>query len=154
MIDALHIPPNTAQLTDSQLKTIDVRVGACVRARRVMLGLTQMEVSRIMGLTVQQLQKYEHGTNRISAARLAQLAMVMSVPVSHFFEDALAELTPQEGSAMASIPCRSAPTRHEHRMLELLCTFYGVDDGWKRDSLLRFMMTLGRDPGNLGFVFS
>ena len=152
MIDALHVRSNAAQLTDSQLKTIDVRVGACVRARRVMLGLTQMEVSRVMGITVQQLQKYEHGTNRISAARLAQLAMIMSVPVSYFFEEALAELTPPENLAMARTPWRSVPTGHEHRLLELLCTFYGVDDGWKRDSLMRFMMTLGRDPGNLGLI--
>src|SRR5215203_2902058 len=66
---------------------IDVQVGSRVRLRRNMLGLSQEKLGDAIGLTFQQVQKYEHGANRIGASRLHKLSQVLDVPVSFFFED-------------------------------------------------------------------
>jgi len=65
---------------------IDASVGAQVRSLRRQRGLTQTQLGDVLGLTFQQIQKYERGTNRISASRLAMLAEALKVPVSVFFE--------------------------------------------------------------------
>ena len=66
---------------------IDVHVGARVRLRRTLLGMSQEKLGKAIGLTFQQVQKYERGTNRIGASRLHDLARVLDVPVAFFFED-------------------------------------------------------------------
>jgi transcriptional regulator with XRE-family HTH domain len=66
---------------------IDVHVGGRIRLRRMMNGLSQERLGEQMGLTFQQIQKYEKGANRVGASRLFQLAQVLEVPVSYFFED-------------------------------------------------------------------
>jgi transcriptional regulator with XRE-family HTH domain len=71
---------------------IDVHVGNRVRMRRLMLDLTQMQLADGLGLTFQQVQKYEKGTNRISASRLHRLSHVLRVSVPFFFEGAPREL--------------------------------------------------------------
>jgi transcriptional regulator with XRE-family HTH domain len=64
----------------------DRHVGARVRMRRMMLGMSQTKLGDAIGLTFQQVQKYEKGTNRIGAGRLQQIAHILQVPVSFFFE--------------------------------------------------------------------
>jgi transcriptional regulator with XRE-family HTH domain len=66
---------------------IDVHVGGRVRLRRTLLGLTQERLGDSLGLTFQQVQKYERGANRISASRLYDLSRTLDVPVSFFFDD-------------------------------------------------------------------
>src|SRR5215207_6222318 len=66
----------------------DIHVGSRVRLRRMMLGMSQEKLGEHLGITFQQIQKYEKGTNRIGASRLQHIARVLSVPVSFFFEDA------------------------------------------------------------------
>jgi transcriptional regulator with XRE-family HTH domain len=71
---------------------IDVYVGGRVRLRRKMLGLSQEKLGQKLGITFQQIQKYEKGTNRIGASRLNAMAAALEVPVSYFFpENAAAE---------------------------------------------------------------
>jgi len=67
---------------------IDTHVGSRVRLRRMMFGMSQEKLGERLGITFQQIQKYEKGTNRIGASRLQAIARVLSVPVSFFFEDA------------------------------------------------------------------
>jgi len=67
---------------------IDVHVGSRVRLRRNMLGMSQEKLGESLGITFQQIQKYEKGTNRIGASRLQAISIVLNVPVSFFFEDA------------------------------------------------------------------
>jgi len=67
---------------------IDKHVGSRVRMRRMMLGMSQEKLGDALGLTFQQVQKYEKGTNRIGASRLQQIALILQVPVSFFFEGA------------------------------------------------------------------
>ncbi|MEP1207271.1 MAG: helix-turn-helix transcriptional regulator [Rhizobiaceae bacterium] len=67
---------------------IDVHVGSRVRLRRTMAKLSQTELGDALGVTFQQVQKYEKGTNRIGASRMQKIAETLNVPVSFFFEDA------------------------------------------------------------------
>lgn len=67
---------------------IDSHVGSRVRMRRMMLNMSQEKLGESLGITFQQIQKYEKGTNRIGASRLQHIATVLQVPVSFFFEDA------------------------------------------------------------------
>ncbi len=71
---------------------VDVHVGARVRVRRTLLGMTQTSLGEAIGLTFQQMQKYERGANRISASRLFDLSRLLDVPVEHFFEEMPAEV--------------------------------------------------------------
>jgi transcriptional regulator with XRE-family HTH domain len=67
---------------------VDAHVGKRVRMRRLVLGMSQTQLGDGLGLTFQQVQKYEKGTNRISASRLQQIASIQQVPVTFFFEGA------------------------------------------------------------------
>lgn len=71
-----------------QLNPIDVHVGRRVWQRRKMLGVTQAQIGEALGVSFQQVQKYEKGIDRISASRLQHIARELTVPVSFFFEDA------------------------------------------------------------------
>ncbi len=74
----------------------DRHVGARIRERRIMLGLSQQQLAQMIGVTYQQAHKYERGLNRISAGRLYEIAQVLSVPISWFFEEMKAPGTPVE----------------------------------------------------------
>jgi transcriptional regulator with XRE-family HTH domain len=67
---------------------IDIHVGSRIRLRRTMLGMSQEKLGESLGITFQQIQKYEKGTNRVGASRLQNIAGILNVPVSFFFEDA------------------------------------------------------------------
>jgi transcriptional regulator with XRE-family HTH domain len=83
----------------------DRHVGSRVRMRRMMLGMSQEKLGDALSLTFQQVQKYEKGTNRIGASRLQQIAGILQVPVSFFFEGA-----PQTGEAPAGMNEAPSPT--------------------------------------------
>ena len=78
---------------DRRPNPVDVHVGSRVRFRRLYLGMSQSKLARELGLTFQQIQKYERGLNRISASRLYDLTRVLDVPVSFFFDDMPEELS-------------------------------------------------------------
>jgi transcriptional regulator with XRE-family HTH domain len=66
---------------------VDVHVGNRIRMRRMLVGMSQEKLGERLGLTFQQVQKYEKGTNRVSASRLFHVAQVLGVPVQYFYED-------------------------------------------------------------------
>ena len=72
----------------------DQHVGARVRMRRMLLGISQTDLGKAAGITFQQVQKYEKGTNRISASRLVQFADVLRVPVAFFFDQSVGDRGP------------------------------------------------------------
>ena len=78
-----------ARRSTTRTQDIDRHVGARVRERRIMLGLTQQQLADLIGVTYQQAHKYERGINRISAGRLYEVSQVLSVPVSYFFDGIL-----------------------------------------------------------------
>ncbi|MCT7665146.1 helix-turn-helix domain-containing protein [Shinella kummerowiae] len=82
---------------------IDIHVGSRVRLRRTMLGMSQEKLGESLGITFQQIQKYEKGTNRVGASRLQNISSILNVPVSFFFEDAPGDqANTQAGFAEAS----------------------------------------------------
>lgn len=86
---------------------IDVKVGAKIRARRRLVGMTQERLAAILGVTFQQIQKYEKGTNRVSASRLQTLAGALQTPVWHFFPDSghsMLALAPASAERIHSVP--------------------------------------------------
>ena len=85
-----------------QPNPIDIHVGSRVRLRRMMLSMSQEKLGDSLGITFQQIQKYEKGTNRIGASRLQAIARVLQVPVSFFFEDAPG--APSDAGGMSEQP--------------------------------------------------
>jgi transcriptional regulator with XRE-family HTH domain len=75
-----------ARRSSGRTQDIDRYVGARMRERRIMLGLTQQQLAELIGVTYQQAHKYERGINRVSAGRLFEVAQVLSVPVNYFFD--------------------------------------------------------------------
>nr|WP_321455114.1 helix-turn-helix transcriptional regulator [uncultured Cohaesibacter sp.] len=96
---------------------IDVYVGSRVRLRRMMLSMSQEKLGEHLGITFQQIQKYEKGTNRIGASRLQHIATVLEVPVSFFFEDAPG--TPQEAQGLAE-------SKSENYVIDFLSSSEGL----------------------------
>ena len=80
---------------------VDVHVGRRVRMRRAFLGMSQTTLGEAIGLTFQQVQKYERGTNRIGSSRLFDLCRALDVPVEFFFEDMPAEVGPARATTKA-----------------------------------------------------
>lgn len=75
-------------MTKKSPNPVDKHVGSRVRMRRMMVGMSQEKLGESLGITFQQIQKYEKGTNRIGASRLQNISQVLSVPVAFFFEGA------------------------------------------------------------------
>jgi transcriptional regulator with XRE-family HTH domain len=83
---------------------IDRHVGSRVRMRRMMLGMSQEKLGDALGLTFQQVQKYEKGANRIGASRLQQISQILQVPVSFFFEGVPSPRTDQRPDGLNEAP--------------------------------------------------
>jgi transcriptional regulator with XRE-family HTH domain len=83
---------------------IDKHVGSRVRMRRMMLGMSQEKLGDALGLTFQQVQKYEKGTNRIGASRLQQISHTLQVQISFFFEGAPSVSTGSRSEGMSEAP--------------------------------------------------
>lgn len=108
---------------------IDVHVGSRVRLRRTLLGLSQQKLGNRLGLTFQQVQKYERGANRISASRLFELGKIMDVPINFFFDD-----MPLEKPDTISQLADEDDNKFEHKFLakretlELVRAYYRITD--------------------------
>jgi transcriptional regulator with XRE-family HTH domain len=86
-------------LPKKQANPVDARVGHRVRLRRMLMGMSQERLGELLGLTFQQVQKYEKGVNRIGAGRLFEIAGILGVPIGFFYEDAEAALNRTPGFA-------------------------------------------------------
>ncbi len=110
---------------------VDVQVGARVRTRRLLIGMNQETLARALGLTFQQVQKYEGGANRVSASRLSQIAEILGVPISYFFSD----LEPD--GAESSPRDREARERLQRpETIDLIRAYYAIADQAVRDQFL------------------
>src|SRR5215470_2968702 len=114
---------------------IDVHVGGRVRLRRTLLGMSQEKLAEAIGLTFQQVQKYERGANRVGSSRLFDLARVLEVPIAYFFEDMEASVADKSPSRLMGVSERRMPlytadpdplARRE--TLELVRAYYRIDE--------------------------
>src|SRR6201987_3522514 len=104
---------------------IDVHVGARIRQRRTLLGMSQEKLGEAIGLTFQQVQKYERGANRVGASRLYDLSRVLDVPGAYFFE----EMAPAgEARAGGGEGSSEADPMLKRETLELVRAYYKIPD--------------------------
>ncbi len=108
----------------------DRHVGTRIRERRIMMGLSQQQLARMIGVTYQQAHKYERGLNRISAGRLYEIAQVLGVPVSWFFEGMAGENQVPE------------MTSRQRMCLELARNFAAIDNEKHQEALSQMARAL------------
>ena len=126
---------------------IDVHVGSRIRLRRTLLGMSQERLAEAIGLTFQQVQKYERGANRIGSSRLFDLARVLDVPVSYFFEDMSADTAARTPSRIKGLgeakPGSLEPDPMVKReTLELVRAYYRIGDPAIRKRLFELTKSL------------
>ena len=124
---------------------IDVMVGARVRVRRIELDLTQQELGRKLGITFQQIQKYESGHNRISAGRLKEISRVLQVPIAYFFADA-------DEQGPGAPPVTAMKLTAEAGAVDLLMAYARVESLALRKSIVTMVRSLvqNQDFGRRG----
>jgi transcriptional regulator with XRE-family HTH domain len=110
---------------------VDVHVGSRIRIRRLLIGMNQETLAKALGLTFQQVQKYEGGANRVSASRLSQIAEVLGVPISYFFSDI--DLTGDEPDA-TELEARERMQRPD--VIDLIRSYYSIGDARIRQQFL------------------
>ncbi|MET0426948.1 MAG: helix-turn-helix domain-containing protein [Microvirga sp.] len=126
---------------------VDRHVGGRIRSRRLMLGMSQERLAIALGLTFQQVQKYEKGTNRIGAGRLLQISRILDAPPAYFFDGA-----PDVHGAAAS--AAEAPTDDLRQLLEnrgglaLARAYLSIEDARARRSVVDLLEHLATRPGS------
>ena len=130
---------------------IDIHVGSRVRLRRMLLGMSQEKLGEQLGLTFQQVQKYEKGINRIGASRLFDLARVLGVSVQFFFKEASltaeADQSVHEESTGESLIVELLRSRDG---LELNKAFLRISDARARRAIVELVCSLGADATRCG----
>lgn len=130
---------------------IDVHVGARLRLRRNILGLSQGQLGEATGLTFQQIQKYERGANRMGASRLFQIARLLGVQVSYFFEQLPIEATIPEnacgfgetGQAQPEgMPDFDTAVLHSRETIEVIRAYYRISDPKQRRKIFELIKTM------------
>jgi transcriptional regulator with XRE-family HTH domain len=126
---------------------IDVHVGGRVRLRRTLLGMSQEKLGEAIGLTFQQVQKYERGANRIGASRLFDLSRVLDVPVAYFFEEMSADTAARTPSRIKGLgESRAEPIEPDpmvkRETLELVRAYYRIGDASVRKRLFELTKSL------------
>ena len=129
------------------ISPIDVHVGARMRLRRTLLGMTQTSLGDALGLSFQQVQKYEKGMNRMGASRLFELTRVLDVPVEYFFNDmpaGVAASSPAQKRRKAKAPAGyELGPMAKRETLELVRAYYKISDPQIRKRLYEMTMVLG-----------
>lgn len=126
---------------------VDIHVGSRVRLRRTLLGLSQEKLGEAVGLTFQQIQKYERGANRIGASRMFDLSQVLDVPVSFFYDDMSTEVknrdaVDEEGHHVDVELEKDPLSRRE--TLELVRAYYKVSSSPVRKRVFELVKSLAK----------
>jgi transcriptional regulator with XRE-family HTH domain len=115
---------------------VDKYVGSRVRMRRIMLGMSQEKLGEALGLTFQQIQKYEKGTNRVGASRIQQISEILQVPVSFLFEGGPTSASAVEGASEAASPAYVSDFLATSEGLALTRAFTRITDAKLRRSIV------------------
>lgn len=127
---------------------IDIHVGKRLRQRRMLVGMSQERLGESVGLTFQQIQKYERGTNRMGASRIYRFAEILSVPVAYFFEETalgarghtgLAETKQQKLEDDEALPNDLLQRRET---LDLVRAYYKIGDAKQRRKFLELVKAM------------
>ncbi len=124
---------------------VDSHVGSRVRVRRKFAGMSQSDLAKSLGLTFQQVQKYESGTNRISASKLYQIGQVLKVPMSYFF-DGLPDNATDENVGVQTAPDSTATTLLSTADgMEIAEAFPRIKSAKRRQMIMEMIQALGDD---------
>jgi transcriptional regulator with XRE-family HTH domain len=135
---------------------VDIHVGERLRLRRNMIGMSQEQMGRALGLTFQQIQKYENAANRVAASRLHQMSRLLNVPIAWFFEElsnpALARLGFSENkqAALEGAPATTMPDAEilqRRETLDLIRAYYNITDLKQRRKILDLVKSMATDAG-------
>jgi transcriptional regulator with XRE-family HTH domain len=139
-------------MTDKKQKTkgkpdpVDIHVGHRLRVRRSLLGLSQEKLADAIGLTFQQIQKYERGMNRITAGRLYQFSKILEVPITYFFDKFGSETSNQNFQAALSDNDQEnlmdGNVMNSKETLELIRAYYAIDNAKARKEIYRFIKSM------------
>jgi transcriptional regulator with XRE-family HTH domain len=148
--------PEAPPEREGRASPIDAHVGSRIRLRRTLLGMSQERLGEALGLTFQQVQKYERGVNRVGASRLFDLSRVLDVPIAFFFDDMPAPLAAAHGArrgGMSGIagfaeaqegfgaPADDSMNRRE--TLELVRAYYRITDASVRKRVFDLIKSMG-----------
>jgi transcriptional regulator with XRE-family HTH domain len=127
---------------------IDVHVGHRLRERRTMLGLSQQEVGRLLGVTFQQIQKNERGANRMSASRLFEAARALDTNVQYFFDEMTSEVASYghkhiQGLAEGPVPTYQIDPLVRRETIELVRAYYDIEDRKLRQNMVNAIRAIG-----------
>ena len=122
-----------------------MHVGSRIRLRRRLLGLSQTKLGDAVGLTFQQIQKYENGANRVGASRIYHLATALNVPVSFFFDAMPSELVGELPESRAEEDWMPGDLLAERETLELLRDYHRITDATLRKKLLNMVRAMAEN---------
>ena len=130
---------------------VDKYVGSRVRMRRIMLGMSQEKLGEALGLTFQQIQKYEKGTNRVGASRIQQISEILQVPVSFLFEGGPSGTPSTGGFSEGSSPSYVSDFLATSEGLALTRAFTRITDAKLRRSIVELVEQIAarEQPENL-----
>ncbi len=120
---------------------IDKEIGTRVRMRRISIGMSQEKLGEMLGLTFQQVQKYEKGMNRISVGRLVDIAKILGVEI-HFFFEGIKSAKAESGFAEEEAPPYIADVMSTPEGLQLIRTFTGIKSAKVRKSIVQLVASL------------
>jgi transcriptional regulator with XRE-family HTH domain len=153
--EAAMLRPDQPGEKESRPSPIDVHVGTRIRLRRTLLGMSQERLGEALGLTFQQVQKYERGVNRVGASRLFDLSRVLDVPISFFFDD-----MPEALSGAYGVPASKRvagfadaqegfadDTLNRRETLELVRAYYRITDPAVRKRVFELIKSMGPVEG-------
>jgi transcriptional regulator with XRE-family HTH domain len=122
---------------------IDIYVGSRIRLQRIMRGLTQSELAKLVGISFQSVQKYERGENRVSASRLHEFATALAVPEQFFFDGVGVE--PVQSDANREPPASAVEGKELHRQLSAVLS---IDDKRLRGLIIQLLKVLSELGGS------
>jgi transcriptional regulator with XRE-family HTH domain len=136
---------------ESRPSPIDVHVGSRIRLRRTLLGMSQERLGEALGLTFQQVQKYERGVNRVGASRLFDLSRVLDVPISFFFDDMPESLASSYGNPAGRRGSGFTESQdgfaddalNRRETLELVRAYYRITDPAVRKRVFDLIKSMG-----------
>ncbi len=125
---------------------VDMHVGLKLRERRILLGLSQTQLAEMLGITFQQVQKYERGKNRISCSRLVDIASVLDIEIEYFFNkmpETVMKQSPRLRSGLnEKLPEIKGNPLVKRETLELVRVYYNISDQKKRQSIVNLCRSM------------